>query len=227
MGKSIGELQVGRWISIAVFGITVIAACGSLDAGLRADAAPAIQQGSADAVLSDFDRRHPSCQLWTNWQKLCSRTGPDGAAECKTDNGFAAQPSEPFCAVRRVPDGRIDTTRDDPPAQQRSRNRLCDTFAIGEDGIRRCTSYAAARPFDGRRAEAIAHPLCRRWQTISPSPTAAPGALVGPASCVEWVERLPCPQVVGNASRFPAPDTIVMPTVRDVRRRPVWGVYCL
>ena len=32
-------------------------------------------QTAADADLVRFERENPSCQLWTNWQKMCSRTG--------------------------------------------------------------------------------------------------------------------------------------------------------
>lgn len=58
-------------------------------------------QSEADAALAAFDKENPSCQLWTNWQKMCSRTGPDGKTYCVTDPDRPVRPSVPFCAESR------------------------------------------------------------------------------------------------------------------------------
>jgi hypothetical protein len=188
-------------------------------------------QELADAALAAFGHDNPSCRMWTDWQSLCSRTGPGMETYCKKDPGFPVAASEPFCANWQLPD---DTTRltweFDTPAQRRSRNRFCEVFA-GDEGADReqlgdrpeCALYAAKRPFDGRRTEAIAHPLCRQWRQMTPETA----VVLGPAACTSWVEPLPCPWVIGHAYRFPDPSTIVMPTVRNVRREPVWGVHCI
>jgi hypothetical protein len=184
-------------------------------------------QQAADAVLAALGRDNPSCRMWTNWQSLCSRTGPGMSTYCKQDPGFPVQPSEPFCVSQRVPLGTTYGGQFDTPEQRRSRNRFCDLFA-GETGSVReqlgpmpiCELYAAKRPFDGRRPEAMAHPLCPQWRQVTPETA----AVLGPDACIAWEEPLPCPQVIGNAYRFPDNSTLVMPTVRDFGGQAVWGI---
>jgi hypothetical protein len=188
-------------------------------------------QQAADAALAAFGRDNPSCRMWTNWQSLCSRTGPGMSTYCKQDPGFRVQPSEPFCANWRVPEGTTYSVSEfDTPEQIRSRNRFCDVFA-GEEGSRQepagptpaCDLYAAERPFNGRRPEANAHPLCRQWRQVTPETA----VVLGPDACVAWQEPLPCRLVFGNAYRFPDNSTLVKPTVMNFRSQPVWGVYCV
>ena len=50
-------------------------------------------QAAADTALAAFDKDNPSCQLWTNWQKMCSRTGEGGAASCIKGRQLSVKPS--------------------------------------------------------------------------------------------------------------------------------------
>lgn len=222
----------GRRATI-VLGLMVVACAPAGVAGTSGSRTYSSQQ-AADLALTAFGADNRACRMWTNWQSLCSRTGPGGSAYCKKDPGFAVEPSEPFCVSRQIPPGTTDQAQFDTPGQRRSRNRFCDLF-VGQPGSMRgpagstpeCELYAAERPFDGRRPEAVAHPLCRQWRVVPPNREAAPGAPLGPAACVEWENPLPCHRVQGNAYRYPDKNTIMMPTIRDYRGRPVWGVYCI
>lgn len=56
-------------------------------------------QQHADVALAAFGEANLQCQLWTNWQKMCSRTGEGGAVACSTDPDRPVAPSEPFCTA--------------------------------------------------------------------------------------------------------------------------------
>src|SRR3954464_6240791 len=79
------------------------AAVAMTSSNSRRPAADLPVSGSLDARRPDdrqmmaFDRSHPQCQLWTNWQKMCSRTGPGGATYCAIDAEMRVNPSRPFC----------------------------------------------------------------------------------------------------------------------------------
>lgn len=56
-------------------------------------------QKAADAALVQFANSNPDCQLWTNWEKMCSRTS--GASTCIRDSRLQVRPSTPFCVISR------------------------------------------------------------------------------------------------------------------------------
>jgi len=92
-----------RLLSCLALGLLAGAACAGL-AQPGSDRAHPSATGldpsrRADRALQAFDAAHPQCQLWTNWQKMCSRTGPDGATVCVTDPDRPVRPSEPFCTA--------------------------------------------------------------------------------------------------------------------------------
>jgi hypothetical protein len=79
-------------------------------------------QADADAALAQFDRDNPSCQLWTNWQKICSRTGNDSATSCLRSS-YRVRPSVPFCQGHRL--GSTAPDAEDRPNEFRSMQRFC------------------------------------------------------------------------------------------------------
>jgi hypothetical protein len=105
-----GFLKKGKFAAITVITIITmpIFLTSSLAAGIRyaafANAASSSNsiyypdQLSADIALDSFGRDQPQCLLWTNWQKICSRTGLNGEITCAMDSGFKVRPSTPFCA---------------------------------------------------------------------------------------------------------------------------------
>lgn len=184
------------------------------------------RSSQATAALTRFDRQNPACRLWTDWESLCSRTGPNMAPFCKKDPGFRAQPSEPFCVNQRVSLGITFAGQFDTLSQRQSRNRFCERFADreGADSADRsmamCEEYALRRPFDGVRSEAVSHPLCRKWEAASG------GGISAPRRCVSWVDDLPCSSIIGNAYRHPFDGKTVGGAVSS-RGNAVWGVACL
>jgi hypothetical protein len=136
------------------------------DADASADRAYYASQGQADSDLLRFEREHPNCQLWTNWQKMCSRTGPDGDVLCRTDPGRPVSPSAPFC-ISETGEGR---SRPAPgslsSAQQRSLRRFCapEQASVGPTGSpSEDCGFTRSRPFNGYRLAARLHPWCERW----------------------------------------------------------------
>lgn len=131
-----------------------------------------ITQADASAELAAFDRENPHCELWTNWQQMCSRTGPNGEVVCKEDPVTRAQPSSPFCVVDRVRS--FDQIATYSKSQYESYLRFCDkksdtawaSLRDTPEKVASCVSYQKERPFNGYHLEARRHPWCRSWRTI-------------------------------------------------------------
>jgi hypothetical protein len=91
------------------FGIGLAIAAGACVAATRsgdtrqaptpAEAAASLDPSKGpDRQMLDFGEAHPECRMWTNWEKLCSRTGPAGSVQCNVDPDQRVEPSTPFCA---------------------------------------------------------------------------------------------------------------------------------
>ena len=135
-------------------------------------------QNAATRNLAKFARDHPDCQIWTDWETMCSRTGPGREPSCVKDRDRPAEGSSPFCVARKQ-DGRISF---DLP-QTASADRYCDRVttnavsakdsgnretADSEKAVRSiCESFKIDRPFDGRRLTARRHSWCKTWSDIS------------------------------------------------------------
>lgn len=118
--------------------------------------------------LASFAAGNPECQLWTDWKRMCSRTGPDGQMSCSADAEMPVEPSAPFCAVSS--DGLGVGSRIKTKEQWLSEARFCDEHAeaaSSQSGISagpKCSRYAETRPFNGYRLAARAHSWCRVWK---------------------------------------------------------------
>jgi hypothetical protein len=134
--------------------------------GLAATTAYYHDQASADAALARFDRNNPECQLWTNWQRMCSRTGQGGATFCMADPDRAVRPSQPFC-ISKTGEERARPDLQSLSATQRvSLGRFCSPAAAarGPTGakVEEC-GFVRSRPFNGYRLAARLHPWCDEW----------------------------------------------------------------
>ena len=126
-------------------------------------------QSAADRELLAFAEANPQCQLWTDWQRICSRTGPDGVPLCATDPDRPVQPSTPFCVYANG--GTLTADTEGPAA--RSVGRFCadetsyrtNAGRPGEEGreVRACRAFQNDRPFNGRNLAARRHPWCAEW----------------------------------------------------------------
>jgi hypothetical protein len=118
---------------------------------------------TADRQMTAYGEAHPECRMWSNWEKLCSRTGPNGSIYCNIDPDRRVDPSAPFCA---------DSNRLEPrnwsAAEHRSRTRYCASRRrpappLGDrssDTTLICARYHPERPFNGRRVAALLRPGC-------------------------------------------------------------------
>ena len=160
--------------TVALASAPAMSGCAPKDlADERGEGAASIyyaSQQEADAALAAFDRDNPECQLWTNWQKMCSRTGDGRSTECTEDHANRVRPSIPFCAAvgdaslaRLAPSNR-DLIRN--RGQRLSRGRFCRLAG----GVLDC---ATRRPFNGRSLAARRHRFCRIW-SVSEAPKFEP-----------------------------------------------------
>lgn len=146
-------------------------ALGSLALGcapLAGDFGPALYSdpADADAELQAFAQNNSSCQLWTNWQKMCSRTGQNGAVACTIDPAKPVEPSKPFCVADA--DGYGGFEEKTNTVTQRSRDRFCTSFqsdsALSQElGRAICFDLDKERPFSGFRISSRGHPWCQAW----------------------------------------------------------------
>jgi hypothetical protein len=131
---------------------------------------------SADRQLAAFDRTHPQCQLWTNWQKMCSRTGANGASVCVVDPDRPVAPSAPFCVAG-------DGSPLGPPtaAERASHRRFCsNATSEGAAAPLGLCEGNEERPFNGRRIAARQHPWCEMWADSTYEPVCRSGAIDAP-----------------------------------------------
>lgn len=124
-------------------------------------------QFEADADLRSFEKTNPSCQLWSNWQKMCSRTGDGGRTLCTADANQSVRPSAPFCAGDVNGLNRIHAAT--LTKEQISRDRFCVSFDRGSTFARKmgrpvCSGQDKQRPFGGHIILSRAHPWCKEWK---------------------------------------------------------------
>jgi len=121
-------------------------------------------QEEADADLMRFDRKNPQCQLWTNWQKVCTRV--DGVMTCRPDPVRQVRPSKVFCGEQG--DDSLSAV------ELLSSLRFCDN--VIESGSSRlvdgevvrsirlaCDKFDRERPFNGRDFQALRSKQCIEW----------------------------------------------------------------
>lgn len=118
-------------------------------------------QTAADASLAAFDKNNPDCELWSNWQKMCSRTGKGGTTICTVDPNQPVKASAPFCA---------DTSGESRLAndsQQKSMMRFCQTLPTASSNEQMqfagCALFSRKRPFNGYNLAARRGHSCLEW----------------------------------------------------------------
>lgn len=198
----------------------------------------------SDRRLQAFDKANPSCRLWTDWRKLCSRTGKNGATFCRTDPTSPVQPSTPFCASNTDRQSRIEQT---------SRLRFCDrrerAFVSGDTdkptGPEMCIRYRSGRPFSGERIDQMVHPSCQIWGNDYPGPAICstdPKAdglpscgsrevrairRAEPFVCRKWKPTPGCRRLVGGLPYYqPTPGDLDVRNAHPLSASLLSGTYC-
>lgn len=172
----------------------IFALAGLLCAGSPQDSIYYRSQAEADAALAAFDHDHPQCQLWTNWQKMCFRTGRElGQLHCVSDSAKPVAPSHPFCAGWDGNVLRVDRVVDDVASI--SAARFCRNW-VTRDGKRACTQMSPKRPFSGSSLDALQGPYCDIWGTGGRPLCKANGSDVDLPECSQL------PQSVRRGRRF-------------------------
>ena len=199
--------------------------CGALAATILLSCATVqsrrstFNQAAADRALLEFGQKHEQCQLWTNWQKLCSRRN-DGRATCILDTDHPVAPSAPFCAEYDT----FNAALVGPMDEVTSKARFCETTEQRQlvDGQGRpggkvmvCTKFRTARPFNGRDFQQMKSPLCASWKR----------GLGDAWYCSKWNDTT-CKPKDGSGRSSPNPEVITIPRLIHPDKLAVLGVAC-
>jgi hypothetical protein len=199
----------------------------------------------ADEQMRQFGERHPSCQMWSNWEKLCSRLGRQGRTRCVQDLAAKAEPSAPFCAA-----GEGASPEGQPQSERVSSERYCTrrsqlrAYPGPAPVTEICTSHSPSRPFNGRRLASLDYALCDAWVDRGSNRTVCTragndidgvpscGGLArsgyqhpGPLVCAAWSAPKPCSRLEPTKSDA-SPEAITIPDLVRADSVPVWGVHC-
>lgn len=174
-------------ISMFRFNSSLLISAVLLTSCVTASSTPSIfykSQIEADAALAAFDKAHPQCQIWTNWQRLCSRVDGTGNVQCHEDQSNRVRPSHPFCVSNKYgnPIGiEADlTSKIDVP----SMHRFCSKFSK-QGGVRVCSEMSPHRPFSGRNLGTLRTPFCEVWSKGERAICSEDGSVEGIPKCAE------------------------------------------
>jgi hypothetical protein len=137
----------------------------------------------ADAALAAFEAAHPKCEVWSNWQKMCSRIG--STVHCTVDRVRPVRPSAPFC---------LGEWEEVTPEAYQSQMRFCrktDVLSFGGRRVTVCERYQADRPFNGRRLQPRLSPACEEWREESSNRKARAASPTG-YYCARYTPRRQC-----------------------------------
>jgi hypothetical protein len=196
---------------------------------------------AADAALEKFDKDNPSCQLWTNWQKMCSRTGLKGETLCASDSTHRAKPSKPFCSFRPIfrsgfshyRESEVPEVLTEGRSSSNSRNRFCAEFADKNQDyhyggfekqiakrikkVSFCRKYLIDRPFNGLSREYQKSPRCKQWNKLES----------GLYYCASKIEDKFCNSLNNGVRPLEVTeDGIVVGKNYYSEEREIWGLWC-
>lgn len=186
-------------------------------------------QSAADVALASFDRANPSCQLWTNWQKMCSRTGESEETSCQKAQS-SVKPSVPFCVIN----GDIDRNLDQNYSayQLKSYLRFCEekTGEIIQSNVPAC-KWSKERPFSGLNVTDLKHPWCKQWkltisESINPELSKEMGYYCADRAVPVWCEWGEGMGKGRQLSDKPSSENIIAMGLSDPNYRAVNGPYC-
>ncbi|WP_157081810.1 hypothetical protein [Sphingomonas pruni] len=152
-------------VLVAILGTAAVGQISHIASGQRdgPDYPAPYDASKPDQELKAFDKSHPKCALWTDWHKLCSRTGPGGSTYCRIDQLHPVKPSTPFCAKDYSSPAKPDTH-----AELLSRRRFSNLegSSIPSQTNSKSPNYRIRykdRPFSGSTIYEMEHPYCAVW----------------------------------------------------------------
>lgn len=212
----------------------------------HAEAGAVESPDDADSVLADFGAANPQCRLWTNWQKLCSRTGLGGATQCLADPARSVGPSAPFCVTALGTRG--EAYAENFGRLRASSLRFCERVIEDEAEAQRdgepelCEAYAPERPFNGRRLSSVRHPWCETWADAeSQREVCSEGVASGSCRdlaeqgyehdrlliCTSWRSDVPCRRPMGGALPRRLDDGVQVGGYPSAEATAAFGTSCL
>ena len=179
----------------------------------------------AAADLSRFEHDNPQCQLWSNWQNKCSRTGENGAVLCRAAER-PVRPSAPFC-LAEADDPYKGPAADAPDREFHSFLRFC-RLPEGASASRAdwtACLWQPSRPFGGHRKAELDNPWCTRWRrNVGPSGGYYCSSRSLPEWCI-WPEGLGYGEQDDDDDHAPG-EEIILASPLNPDSVPVHGVYC-
>lgn len=182
-------------------------------------------QADADAALVQFDRDNPSCQLWTNWQKVCTRDNDSGTTNCTLDTARAVVPSTPYCVVQQqtlAQPAEGDIGFESLMRFCAETRLLTRTDATTSRTLSTCRRFIAERPFVGPQTIGPHASWCRSWRQRN-----------GRQHCMRWAVPDWCSRAAvsgtGQLSREWEidPDSIDVLILRPRESVAVNVIYCI
>jgi hypothetical protein len=234
------------------FVLLATAACVTRSAAVDPVSADGLDaRSAADRQMRAFGEANPQCPLWTNWERLCSRTGSGGGIHCNVDTSRRVSPSEPFC-VTASPSQSASAFASNFSSARVSSTRFCrqirdasetqEAISSGEPTL--CASYAPDRPFNGRRIAAVRHRWCEAWSDAIDGRLVCSEGAVGTTpscsrlasrryehehllTCSAWRSSLPCRRPIAGPPRRTTNLTgIIVGGVPDADGNAAWGTLC-
>lgn len=187
---------------------------------------------SEQFAMEAFGQSKPDCEIWTNWRKVCSRTGEVGGVLC-SEAAMPVSPSAPFC-MAETGESYSGLAPDATVAQRESFNRFCVEYADGrEQPANVCVRWQTDRPFNSLRLSELAHPWCARWSlAVNPNVNAELSAELGyycssrslPEWC-DWEDGLGIGRQI-NSRNVPDSDRPIIPVLQNPSSRAVNFPHC-
>lgn len=200
----------------------LVALAGLLGASAPQDSIYYRSQSEANAALAAFDREHPDCAFWSNWQKACSRTGPYGASTCVPADMVGVRPSAPFC-LARIGEPYTGPLPQDSEQARRSFVRFCEP-ADKKVGDAAGCRWTERRSFNGLRRSEMKHPWCAKWSAPRDGSARRLGYTCSERRVPSWCTW---PEGLGFGGRpINKSQGTYIPATLDPFSRAVHGVYC-
>ncbi len=124
--------------------------------------------------ITKFHETYPTCQIWTDWAKVCKGRPHGGEFACVSSRSRRLKNSEPFCVVENATPLLISTMAFTNAKQQASVLRFCDRKVVvhgwnGKSDLRgfACARYRRNRPFNDSSDELSADHWCKKWEKTS------------------------------------------------------------
>ena len=226
--KSCRQICKGRRMSRVggVLCILLAASCNVNQGPHPSSSMAAFPPTAVNLSAVEYGIANPDCEMWSDWQKLCSRTGESGSVFC-VDSQVEVPPSATFCVARSgepysAPSGSAGAR------ELASYNRFCEEFSSVADGKAQCVRWSPMRPFNGLRLQEREHPWCGSWvSAMSPDVNRQLSEMMGFGCAAPRVpDWCTWPEGLGGRPDLSDDEPVLAIGPKDPSSVAIVGVYC-